>query len=176
MARLKDIIIQTFLGNPIFDLKPFYYARRNWYHKRFNMEMWCEIQHDVKIYCFHDDLFKGFIRFGKYCSIGWNVIIDYSGGIIFGNNVRITHEVRIYTHDHIFDDKNIPLFSEKQKTISMGLVVGNDVCIGEGSFILPQVKKIGTGAIIGAKSVVSKDVPEYTIVAGNPAKKIGERF
>nr|WP_319512123.1 CatB-related O-acetyltransferase [uncultured Draconibacterium sp.] len=55
------------------------------------------------------------------------------------------------------------------------IVIGNDVWIGYDSLILPGTK-IGDGAIIGAKAVVSKDVPPYTIVAGNPAKFIKTRF
>ncbi|PSB02081.1 chloramphenicol acetyltransferase [Merismopedia glauca CCAP 1448/3] len=54
-------------------------------------------------------------------------------------------------------------------------IIGNDVWIGYDSLILPGVK-IGDGAVIGAKSVVTKDVAPYTIVAGNPAKLIKRRF
>jgi len=54
-------------------------------------------------------------------------------------------------------------------------VVGNDVWIGLEATIMARVK-IGDGAIIGAKSVVTKDVPPYTIVGGNPAKVIKKRF
>lgn len=54
-------------------------------------------------------------------------------------------------------------------------VVGNDVWFGHESLIMPGVK-IGDGAIIGARAVVTKDVPPYTIVAGNPAKIIRKRF
>lgn len=54
-------------------------------------------------------------------------------------------------------------------------VIGNDVWIGQNATILPGVY-IGNGAIIGAESVVSKDVEAYTIVAGNPAKFIRKRF
>ena len=54
-------------------------------------------------------------------------------------------------------------------------VVGNDVWIGLEATIMAGVK-IGDGAIIGAKSVVTKDVPPYTIVGGNPAKVIKKRF
>jgi virginiamycin A acetyltransferase len=54
-------------------------------------------------------------------------------------------------------------------------VVGNDVWIGYDAIIMPGVK-IGDGAIIGAKSVVTKNVPQYTIVGGNPAKIIRKRF
>lgn len=54
-------------------------------------------------------------------------------------------------------------------------IVGNDVWFGHESMIMPGVK-IGDGAIIGARSVVVKDVPPYTIVGGNPAKIIRKRF
>lgn len=54
-------------------------------------------------------------------------------------------------------------------------IIGNDVWIGRESFIMPGVK-IGNGAIIATKSVVTKDIPAYTIVGGNPAKIIRKRF
>ncbi len=54
-------------------------------------------------------------------------------------------------------------------------VVGNDVWIGYDSLILPGVR-IGDGAIVAARSVVTRDVPPYTIVGGNPAKLIRKRF
>lgn len=54
-------------------------------------------------------------------------------------------------------------------------VVGNDVWIGYDALILPGVK-IGDGAVVGARSVVTKDIPPYTIVAGNPATVIRQRF
>lgn len=55
------------------------------------------------------------------------------------------------------------------------LIIGNDVWIGEGATIMQGVK-IGDGAVIGTRSVVTKDVPPYAIVAGNPAKIIRYRF
>lgn len=54
-------------------------------------------------------------------------------------------------------------------------VVGNDVWIGFDATIMPGVK-IGDGAIIGAKALVTKDVPPYTVVGGNPARVLKERF
>lgn len=54
-------------------------------------------------------------------------------------------------------------------------VIGNDVWIGYDALIMPGVR-IGDGAIIGARAVAAKDVPPYTVVAGNPAKKIRQRF
>ena len=54
-------------------------------------------------------------------------------------------------------------------------IVGNDVWIGRGATIMPGVK-VGDGAIVGAQAVVGRDVPPYTIVAGNPAREIRKRF
>ena len=54
-------------------------------------------------------------------------------------------------------------------------IIGNDVWIGYESVIMPGVK-IGDGAIIAAKSVVVKDIPAYTVVGGNPAGLIKQRF
>ena len=54
-------------------------------------------------------------------------------------------------------------------------MVGNDVWLGYQSLIMPGVT-IGDGAIIGSRSVVTKDVPAYTIVAGAPAKVVRKRF
>jgi virginiamycin A acetyltransferase len=54
-------------------------------------------------------------------------------------------------------------------------LIGNDVWIGYDALIMPGVK-IGDGAIIAAKSVVTKDVPPYTVIGGNPAHSIKQRF
>ncbi len=63
----------------------------------------------------------------------------------------------------------------KDLPIKGDTVIGNDVWIGQNALILPGVH-IGDGAIIGANSVVSRDVPPYTVVAGNPARLIRKRF
>ncbi|MEY3330040.1 MAG: hypothetical protein RLZZ115_2923 [Cyanobacteriota bacterium] len=54
-------------------------------------------------------------------------------------------------------------------------MIGNDVWIGYGATIMPGIN-IGDGAIIGAQSVVTRDVPSYRIVGGNPAQEIRKRF
>ena len=54
--------------------------------------------------------------------------------------------------------------------------IGNDVWVGHNVVILPGCKKVGNGAVIGAGSIVTHDVPPYSIVAGNPAKVINMRF
>lgn len=56
------------------------------------------------------------------------------------------------------------------------LVIGNDVWIGDRVVVLPGCRAIGDGAVIGAGSVVTRDVPPFTIVAGNPARPIRRRY
>src|SRR5262249_58694753 len=55
------------------------------------------------------------------------------------------------------------------------VVIGNDVWIGHGAIVLPG-RAIGDGAVVAAGAVVTKDVPAYAVVAGNPARPIRERF
>jgi acetyltransferase-like isoleucine patch superfamily enzyme len=56
------------------------------------------------------------------------------------------------------------------------LTIGNDVCLYHNAVILPTVSRIGDGAVIGAGAIVTKDVPDFAVVAGNPAKVIRYRF
>lgn len=60
-------------------------------------------------------------------------------------------------------------------SVVKSVLIGNDVWIGHGAFILPGIR-IGDGAIVGANSVVTKDVPPYSIVVGNPARVVKHRF
>jgi acetyltransferase-like isoleucine patch superfamily enzyme len=90
-----------------------------------------------------------------------------------GEHVMMGPEVVILDRNHRFDDPARPI-GEQGETESMPPVIGNNIWIGVRAIILPGVR-IGDGAIIGAGSVVTKDVAPYTIVGGNPAKVIGFR-
>jgi len=71
-----------------------------------------------------------------------------------------------------------PDFGDVQKELihRSELVIGNDVWVGQNAIILSSVKRIGDGAVIGAGAVVTRDVPDFAIVGGNPAKVIRYRF
>lgn len=101
---------------------------------------------------------------GKFCSISWDVTIGATNHPV--NNIT-THAFPYVPYAGDFVKENT---QHKVRTL-----VGNDVWIGCNSVIVPGVK-IGNGAIVGAGSVVTKDVPPYAIVAGVPAKIMRYRF
>ena len=82
-------------------------------------------------------------------------------------------EVVIYTSQHEFGRTDIPM-QQQGKTPTMPVTIGNDVWIGRRAIIMPGVT-IGNGAIIGAGAIVTKDVPDYSVVGGVPAKVIKMR-
>lgn len=104
---------------------------------------------------------------GKYCSIGTNVIIG-------GGNHPIDW---ISTSPAFYDGRDsIKLkISKHRRNIPMTTIIKNDVWIGDG-VIIKQGVSVGHGAIVGFGSRVTKNVPDYAIVAGNPAKILRYRF
>ncbi|MBR4388623.1 MAG: acyltransferase [Prevotella sp.] len=107
---------------------------------------------------------------GDYCSIGIRNSFAAIDKVQIGNNVLFAGYVHITDHSHGYEDINLPV--KKQKLISKGPVIIEDDCwLGFGCEILSGVH-IGKHSIVAARAVVTKDVPDYSIVAGNPAKII----
>ncbi len=104
---------------------------------------------------------------------GLGVNCEVRGPLEIGANVMMGPDVRIMTSKHDTSRTDIPMNQQghlpKQKVI-----IGDDVWIGARVIILPGLT-IGSGSIIGAGAVVTKDVPEYAVVAGVPAKVIKYR-
>lgn len=111
-------------------------------------------------------VFSSRIEIGNNSGIG--VGAELGGKVIIGNDVMMGPRCVIYTYNHRTDDLTKPM-CEQGITDEMPVIIGDDVWIGGNVTILPGVK-IGSHSIIGACSVVTKDVPEWAIVAGNPAK------
>jgi putative colanic acid biosynthesis acetyltransferase WcaF len=89
------------------------------------------------------------------------------GKIMILEGATVAQESYLCTGTHDFKDPSLQLITEP-------ITIGKNSFIGARTMILPGVS-IGEQAIVGAMSVVSKDVPDHQIVAGNPAKNIGER-
>lgn len=134
-------------------------------------------------------------RVGSYCeifdscrfynlrniSLGNSVLINYGcefeavgGPITIGHYVMIGPEVKIMTLKRDYTDYKKPMYFQPH-IYNQKVVINDDVWIGSRALIMPNVT-IGRGAIVGAGSVVTRDVAPFSIVAGVPAKPIGERF
>lgn len=109
------------------------------------------------------------IYIGDDCFINFNVSMIDLGKIKIGNRVLIGPGTGIFTAIHPIDPEIRATGIEK----GVDIIIEDDVWIGGNATILPGIT-IGKGAIIGAGSVVTKDIPKMTIAAGNPAKVIRE--
>jgi acetyltransferase-like isoleucine patch superfamily enzyme len=108
------------------------------------------------------------ITIGDNTVIGRNCFLGGNGGsLTIGSNVSITARTYIFGTTHLVDS---PRFEVDCKDV----VIEDRAWIGAGAMIMPGVK-IGKGAIVGAAAAVTKDVPDFAIFAGVPAKQIGSR-
>ena len=118
---------------------------------------------------FHDD-----ITIGKYCSIASGVkFICQSAN--HDMDMCCLYPFVIFNEHWALPDEMFSMSFDRVKSKKGATVIGNDVWIGHDAVIMPGVK-IGDGAIIGTKSLVSRDVEPYTVVAGNPARPVRKRF
>lgn len=118
-----------------------------------------------------------FFGTGRQVSIGHRSGIGVDcklyGPVDIGNDVMMGPEVVVYTTKHNVDRTDIPMIDQGLSTM-IPVTIGNDVWIGRRVIILPGLT-IGEGSIIGAGSIVTKNVAPYTVVAGSPARVIRNR-
>ena len=107
------------------------------------------------------------IEIGRNSVINPGVLLDGRISLKIGDNVDIGEQVSFYCGGHDVQSPDYRAFMEPT-------TVGNRACIYARAMIIRGVN-IGEGAVLAAGSIVTKDIPEYTIWAGVPAKKIGER-
>ena len=111
------------------------------------------------------------VRLGHNAQIGHNARLDHD--VTIGNVVVMGPDVVLMSASHAFDDLSRPI-NQQGALPRRPIVIGNDVWLGTRVIVLPGVR-IGDGAVIGAGSVVTRDVPARAIVAGAPARFIRER-
>ncbi len=113
---------------------------------------------------------RGDLRFGEHCTV--NAYACISGKLKCGDGVRIASHVSIVGFNHGFEDPEVPIHLQKHE--SLGITIGDDVWIGANAVILDGVA-IGSGVVVAAGAVVTRDVPDLSIVAGVPARVVRRR-
>lgn len=147
-------ISYQFIPNPV----------RNYYLRVFGIKVGGQSCLHRKCRFFH----VGNMAIEKNSVINFGCYLDNRRGIYIGNNVGIAHNTKIYTLGHDLKDS-------KFRTKGASVHIEDNVFIFSNALIMPGVT-IGEGAIVLAGSVVTKDVEPWTIVGGNPARKIRDRI
>ena len=129
------------------------------------------------VYIGHNTILKGYykneMKIGDDTWIGQNCFFHSAGGLMIGKSIGIGPMVQIITSYHKESPIKNPLINND--FVFKSVVIDDESDIGMGAIILPGIT-VGKGAIIGAGSVVTKNVPPYTIYAGNPAKLLRKRL
>ena len=130
--------------------------RRFWLGRKSVVESYCCINNAV-----------GDVTIGDYTRIGIHCTVI--GPVCIGNNVNLAQGITVTALNHNFEDTSRRI--DEQGISTKPVVIGDDVWIGANAVILPGVT-IGRHVVVAAGAVVTKDVPDYSLVAGIPAKVI----
>ncbi len=109
---------------------------------------------------------------GNDVDLALNVLIETTGGVTIGDRALIGYGAKIFSSNHRIPPNHENIFGAGHS--DRAVVIGKDAWLGANVIVLPG-RTIGDGAVVGAGSVVTKDVPAFTIVAGNPAKVVRVR-
>jgi acetyltransferase-like isoleucine patch superfamily enzyme len=112
------------------------------------------------------------LEIDDYVSIHQMCYLEAFGGLQIGSNAAIGHGASLISLEHDYLQRSIPM--RDAKVIGKPIIVDDDVWIGAGVKVLAGVT-LGKGSVIGTGAVVTKDVPEFSIAAGVPAKVISKR-
>lgn len=124
-------------------------------------------------------VYAGAYSYGAWCRPG-----AMPAGTVIGRYVSMAYSVKVFSRNHpserlsmhpFFYNKSLK-FVDRDTIPSRPCWIGHDAWIGDSVIITPSCNRIGIGAVVGAGAVVTKDVPDFAIVAGNPAKVVRWRF
>lgn len=150
------------------------YKWRRTFDRTYNVkdEKFKELGQNVQIMTENSLHHKDNISIGNNVYIGGDAYIWGIGGIRIGDNTILGPRVTIHTSNHRYEDADFLPFDNY--TYLEEVIIGRNVWIGDSAMICPGVK-IGDGAVVAMGSVVSQDVPDLAVVAGNPAKIVKTR-
>jgi putative colanic acid biosynthesis acetyltransferase WcaF len=157
-------ILWMIIGKPLFRWSP----RPMFGWRRFILRAFgATVGIGVNIYSSATIYFPWNLAVGDWSSIGEGALIYNLGPITIGDQVTVSQQAHLCagTHDHT--DPAMPLLKPP-------ITIEDQAWICADAFVGPNVT-VGEGAVVGARAVAVKDVPEWTIVGGNPARKIGQR-
>jgi maltose O-acetyltransferase len=127
--------------------------------------------------CFYLDLIVWLngdrIEMGDHVAFNYGCFVNGYGGLLIRDGAEFGPGVMIHTANHKMDDPDRRV-SEQGWEVERPVEIGANCWIGMAACILPEVR-IGDGCVIGAGSVVVRDIPDYTLAAGNPARPIRSR-
>ena len=128
------------------------------------------------VYVGHYAILKGYYRneliIGDETWIGQQCFMHAAGGLTIGARVGLGPAVKILTSQHEEAGRETPILFSPLALAAV--TIEDDADVGMGAIVLPGVR-IGRGAIVGAGSVVTRDIPSYAVVAGNPARILRHR-
>lgn len=111
-------------------------------------------------------------RIGDHSGIGVRCVAD--GPLTVGSNVLMAPDVALLRRNHNFERTDLPI-RRQGNSDARELTICDDVWIGRRVMIMPGCRRIGRGAIVAAGAIVTRDVPDYAIVGGNPARVLKMR-
>jgi len=141
--------------------------RNRQYAQRYNAGKNLMVEYGVNISRQH--YLNGSIFIGNNVLLAKNVFIDYSGDVVIKDDVQLTNGAVIETHHHQFHSDYT---SSRKDVVPTKLLIEQGAVIGTRAIVLSSCHYIGKHARVGAGAVVTKDVPDYAVVVGVPAKVV----
>lgn len=153
-----------------YELVKYREKRNKAYTERYNTGANLIVEHNVELSRQH--YLDGTITIGNNVLLAKECFIDYSGGVVLEDNVRVTDGVHILTHRHKHHSLGGIAKDHSDNNEKAPIIIEEGVILGTRCIILDSCNRIGKYARIGAGAVVTKDVPAYAIVVGVPAKVV----
>jgi len=167
---------QIFFGGKIFTAAGLLNIRMSAYRKMFDIGENCVFSSGV-LFKTDSTIKNASLKIGDRVKISFDVDIDYTGGLVIEEEVEFTRDIIVLTHHHKRHTDRESSYEyyiggeySDLDIVQTPLIIRKGAFIGARAIILPGVSSIGKYAIVGAGSVVTKEVPDYTMVAGNPAR------